>query len=132
MARLKRAYARNVGNLTPLIGDAAARLTVQANDWLAAGWLLGFMAFLPLVIWAQLRGPAVVWIPAAASGSLVVYCLVRGALLGYRSGAVASAHVSAQLGQTVRLSGGGWRPEVWERRIARARQRADQASTRGA
>lgn len=131
MAPLKRTYSRNVDNLTPLIGDAAARLTVKGNNWLAAAWLLGFLVFLPLVIWAQLRAPSVVWIPAAVSGTIVLCCLVRGGILGHRSGAVASAYVSAQLGKTVRLSGGGWRPEVWERRVARARQGDGHPDIRG-
>ena len=121
MTRLKQAYARNVSNLTPLIGDTAARLTVRGNNWQAVAALVGFLVFLPLVIWAQLGAPALTWAPAAASGALVVLGLARGALLSYRSGPAASAFVSAQLGRTVRLPGGGWRREMWERRIARAR-----------
>jgi len=122
MTRLKQVYARNVANLTPLIGDAAARLTVQANNWQAVGALVGLLVFLPLVIWAQLGAPALKWALVAAVGALVVFGLARGALLSYRSGPAASAFVSARLGCTVRLSGGGWRREVWARRIERARQ----------
>jgi hypothetical protein len=50
---------------------------------------------------------------------------VRAGMLGYRSGPVASAYVSAQLGYTVRLSGGGWRRGMWARRIERARRRVE-------
>jgi len=132
MARLKRTYARKVGNLIPLIGDDAARLTVRGNNWQAVAALVGFVVFLPLVIWAQLGAPALTWAPVAASGALVVFGLARGALLSYRSGPAAGAFVSAQLGRTVRLSGGGWRREMWARRIARAREKEEQVRTGGA
>jgi hypothetical protein len=117
------AYRRNVDNLAPIVGAEAGQLTVRSNNWLAVGYLLGILLFVPLAVWAQLSAPPVVWLPAGISGVSAAMALMRGARLGVKSGHVASDFVSDQLGLRVQLRGGGWRPKVWERRIERARLR---------
>ncbi len=116
-----RAYRRNVDNLAPLIGVEAAQLTVGSNNWLAVGYLLGILLFVPLAVWAQLGAPLLIWLPAGISGLGTACALVRGAWLGVNSGRVASDFVSQRLRVQVKLHGGGWRPAAWERRIERAR-----------
>lgn len=73
---------------------------------------------LPLVVWAQMGAPTVVWIPAGLVSAATVCAWWWGVRLLSRSREAASRFVSGKVGHTVQLAGQSFRPDVWRTQIA--------------
>jgi hypothetical protein len=120
MVRWRSLHLRRVNALIPVIGNEAAALAVSSDELQGLTFLIGFLGFLPFLVWAELGGPGIARIIAAICGLFALGAFIFGVFLGRRSASLASRHVSERQGRLVRLSPHGWRVSRWRDAIDRA------------
>jgi hypothetical protein len=115
-----RAVQRNVERLEAVIGREAAAFTAYGCWWFGIAWVLAFLCALPLLIWAQLGAPRILWLPAslATLGFLLAAC--RAIALTTRGADAASTYLSARAGHRLKVGDRGLWVWQWRRSIAKA------------
>jgi hypothetical protein len=123
---LRRITSREIVALTPVIGERAALLAVLGSRRGLGLGLLGIVVGGPLLLWAELGGPPVVWLPAIAFFVLAMTGFGYTVVVGRRSVSEASEFVSQALGYSIQLkTAWGARVNSWERDIRLAQSRHD-------
>src|SRR2546428_698280 len=109
----------NVEELTPIIGDDAARVAAGSTAWFVLSVGLGWFVFMPFTLWAALGAPLTVSIIAIAAVIGACCAGIWASVLSHRAGELASAHASAQSGHRVRVAAQVARKVRWQRAIER-------------
>jgi hypothetical protein len=110
--------ARRERGLIGVIGPAAAAAGARRDLLRLVAFLLAWLIFIPMIVWAQLAGGPLTWSLAGLSGACVLAIFIASLVFGHRTVTNANAFVGRKLGYPVRL-GSNLNAREWRLAIER-------------